>query len=81
MRRLRRIEGQVRGLQRMIESERYCIDVLVQIGAVKAAMDRVALDLVEGHVRGCVQQAVRSGQGEASVEEFLRVLRGLLRLP
>jgi DNA-binding FrmR family transcriptional regulator len=52
--RLRRIEGQVRGVERMVEEERYCIDVLTQIGAVQAALDKVALGLLDDHARHCV---------------------------
>jgi DNA-binding FrmR family transcriptional regulator len=55
--RLRRIEGQVRGLQGMVEDERYCIDVLTQISAVQAALDKVALGLLDGHARHCVARA------------------------
>ena len=52
--RLRRIEGQVRGIERMVEEDRYCIDVLTQIAAVQAALDKVALGLLDGHARHCV---------------------------
>jgi len=52
--RLRRIEGQVRGIQRMVEDDRYCIDVLTQISAAQAALDKVALGLLDGHARECV---------------------------
>ncbi|CAN5781192.1 hypothetical protein BH18ACT15_BH18ACT15_02680 [soil metagenome] len=52
--RLRRIEGQVRGLQRMVEEDRYCIDVLTQISATSAALDKVALGLLDGHARHCL---------------------------
>ena len=55
--RLRRIEGQVRGLQRMIDGDRYCIDVLTQISSVTAALDAVALGLVDEHLRNCVMDA------------------------
>ena len=59
--RLRRIEGQVRGIERMVEDDRYCIDVLTQICAVQAALDKVALGLLDGHARHCVV----GGHGEA----------------
>lgn len=59
--RLRKIEGQVRGIQRMIEEDRYCVDVLVQLAAVRAAMNKVGLALMEGHARGCMQAAARRG--------------------
>jgi CsoR family transcriptional regulator, copper-sensing transcriptional repressor len=62
--RLRRVEGQVRGLQRMVEEDRWCPDILVQIAAVQAALDRVALGLAEGHAQHCV-----AGDGEADQEE------------
>ena len=61
--RLRRIEGQVRGIQRMVEDDRYCIDVLTQIGAIQAAIDKVALGLLDDHARHCVLGA---GDGEQS---------------
>src|SRR2546423_13334054 len=56
-RRLRRIEGQVRGIEGMVEDDRYCIDVLTQIGAVRAALDKVALGLLDDHARHCVMGA------------------------
>ncbi len=64
--RLRRIEGQVRGLQRMVESETYCIDVLTQVSAVKRALDAFALGLLDEHLGHCVSEAVASGGAEAS---------------
>jgi CsoR family transcriptional regulator, copper-sensing transcriptional repressor len=72
--RLKKIEGQVRGLQRMIEDDRYCVDVLVQVAAVKAAMNKVGMVLLEGHARGCMQAAVRRGEGDQSVNELMEVL-------
>lgn len=81
LRRLRKIEGQVRGIQRMLEEDRYCVDVLVQIGAVKAAIDQVALNLLQDHTRGCVQDAVLGGRGDEAIEELLGILRKYLRQP
>lgn len=57
--RLRRIEGQVRGISRMVEADTYCIDVLTQITAVKRALEKVAVGLVDDHLRGCVADAAR----------------------
>jgi DNA-binding FrmR family transcriptional regulator len=54
LRRLHRIEGQIRGIARMVEDDRYCIDILTQIGAVQAAVEKVALGLIDGHVRHCM---------------------------
>ena len=81
LRRLRRIEGQVRGLQRMVEAEKYCVDVLNQIAAVKAALDRVGLMLLEAHTRGCVARALREGDPEAqrSIRELTEVILRFLR--
>ena len=68
--RLARIEGQVRGIQRMVDEDRYCIDVLTQVTAVKAALDKVALALLDDHVSHCVVDAVRGGIGEQKVKEL-----------
>ncbi|HYI62024.1 MAG TPA: metal-sensitive transcriptional regulator [Acidimicrobiales bacterium] len=62
-RRLRRIEGQVRGLQRMVEDDTYCIDVLTQISAVSSALQSVALGLLDQHIRHCVAGAARDAEG------------------
>ena len=72
--RLHRIEGQVRGLEKMIEDDRYCIDVLTQIAAVKTALDAVAFKLLQGHVEHCVAGALASGdevEAEAKAAELL----------
>lgn len=60
MKRLRRIEGQVRGIQRMIEEDQYCVDVLVQIAAVRAALYKVGFNILENHAHGCVKRAVKA---------------------
>ncbi|MGD0875509.1 MAG: metal-sensitive transcriptional regulator [Acidimicrobiales bacterium] len=64
--RLRRIEGQVRGLQRMVDEDRYCIDILEQISAATRALQSVALQLLEAHMGHCVAEAVKSGGDEAT---------------
>jgi CsoR family transcriptional regulator, copper-sensing transcriptional repressor len=76
--RLRRIEGQVRGIEGMVESERYCIDVLTQISAAQAALDKVALGLLDGHVQTCVIGAEPGRQDERS-EEMMAAVGRLLR--
>ncbi|MGE5407071.1 MAG: metal-sensitive transcriptional regulator [Syntrophothermus sp.] len=73
MRRLARIEGQVRGVSRMVEDERYCIDVLTQIGAIEAALDKVALALLDDHTRHCVVEA-EGGERDEKVEELMAAL-------
>lgn len=77
--RLKKIEGQVRGLQRMIEEDRYCVDVLVQVAAVKAALNKVGMALLEGHARGCMQAAVRRGEGNEAVAELMEVLEKFMK--
>ena len=62
--RLRRIEGQVRGVERMVEQDRYCIDVLTQIAAIQAALDKVALGLLDGHAHTCVIGAEPGERGD-----------------
>ena len=79
LRRLRRIEGQVRGIQRMVENDRYCVDILHQIAAVKAAMDQVSLSLLHDHTHGCVAKAVQQGEGDAVIDEMLDVVKRLLK--
>ena len=61
LKRLSRIEGQVRGLARMVEDERYCIDIVTQIGAVRAALRRVEEEILREHVAHCVEHAIKSG--------------------
>ena len=65
-RRLRRIEGQVRGLQRMVDDDRYCIDILEQVSAATKALQAVALELLDDHLAHCVSDAVRQGGDEAT---------------
>jgi CsoR family transcriptional regulator, copper-sensing transcriptional repressor len=73
LKRLARIEGQVRGVSRMVEDERYCIDVLTQIGAIEAALDKVALGLIDDHTRHCVMHANGDEQTE-KVDELVAAL-------
>jgi DNA-binding FrmR family transcriptional regulator len=73
--RLRRIEGQARGLQRLVEDEAYCLDVLQQVEALTAAADQVALLLVEDHIDGCLTHAIETGQGRPYVDEVMTVVR------
>ena len=73
LKRLKRIEGQVRGIEGMVEDDRYCIDVLTQISAVQAALDKVALGLLDGHARHCVDgQDDRTDELMAAVGRLMR---------
>jgi len=76
LKRLQRIEGQVRGLARMVEEDRYCIDVLTQISAIQAALDKVALGLLDGHTRHCL---VGGASEEASADELMAAVGRLMR--
>ena len=80
--RLRRIEGQVRGLQHMIETDEYCIDVLTQLSAVTAALQSVAIGLVDEHLRHCVVQAATQGDDagrDAKLTEAVQAISRLVR--
>ena len=77
--RLNRIEGQVRGIGKMIAEDRYCIDILTQVSAVQSALDALALQLLEHHLHGCVQHAVKSGEGDHAIDEALAVIRKFAR--
>ena len=77
--RLRRVEGQVRGLQKMVEEDRYCIDVLTQVAAVKAALESVSMLLLEDHMQHCVADAVRAGDGADKVRELAAAVERLVR--
>jgi CsoR family transcriptional regulator, copper-sensing transcriptional repressor len=68
LKRLRRIEGQVRGIQRMVDDDRYCIDILTQVAAATSALQSVALTLLEEHLEHCVADAVRAGGAEANAK-------------
>jgi DNA-binding FrmR family transcriptional regulator len=76
--RLRRIEGQVRGLQRMVDDDKYCIDILTQISSVTRALQGVAVGLLDEHVRHCVMDAAANGDG-SKVDEATAAIERLLR--
>jgi DNA-binding FrmR family transcriptional regulator len=76
--RLRRIEGQVRGIQNMVDEDRYCIDVLTQIGAIQAALDKVALGLLDEHARHCVVGGPEDKQ-EDRTDELMAAVGRLMR--
>jgi DNA-binding FrmR family transcriptional regulator len=77
--RLRRIEGQVRGVHRMVEEDTYCIDVLTQISAATRALQAVAIGLLEGHIGHCVADAAREGDPSAKVKEASDAIARLVR--
>jgi DNA-binding FrmR family transcriptional regulator len=81
LRRLRRVEGQVRGLQRMVTEDTYCIDVLTQVSAATRALQSFALELLTEHMSGCLVEAARTGdeEGEAKVQEAAAAIARLVR--
>lgn len=84
LQRLRRIEGQVRGLQRMVSEEQYCIDIVTQISAVNRALQSVAVGLLEEHVGSCVAEAIQADgptgpRGSAKIKEASRAIERLIR--
>jgi len=81
VRRLARIEGQVRGIARMIEREEYCVDILQQTAALRAAVDSLAILVLEDHVQGCVRTAAEHGDADRYVDEVVDVVRRTLGRP
>ncbi len=77
--RLNRIEGQIRGVQKMVDEDRYCIDVLTQVGAIKAALDAVALVLLQDHTEHCVVEAIQAGDGSQKVRELNEAVERLVK--
>jgi DNA-binding FrmR family transcriptional regulator len=78
LKRLRRVEGQVRGIQRMVEEDRYCIDVVTQITAIQAALDKIGLGLLDSHARTCMAEPRSARQSDAQVEELMGAVGRML---
>ena len=79
VKRLHRIEGQVRGIERMVEDERYCIDILTQISAVNTALESLALKILDGHVNHCVAGALSAGDPAVAKEKSKELLEAVQR--
>ena len=77
--RMRKIEGQAKGIQRMIEEERYCIDIVQQLTALSAAIDEVSLLIMESHIEGCVANAIREEHGEGHIKELMETIRKAIK--
>ena len=73
--RLRRIEGQVRGIQRMVAEDRYCVDILQQMAAITSGLQEVSLIVLRSHIEGCVSEAIRSGEEDELIEELMTAIR------
>ena len=77
--RLRRIEGQIRGITRMVESRRYCIDIIQQLTAARKALDHVSLKIMNGHINSCVSDAIRRQDGEKKIEELMHTINRFVK--
>ena len=77
--RIKKIEGQAKGVQQMLEEDRYCIDVVQQLTALSAAADEVALLILQGHIEGCVTDAIQDQHGEAHIKELMETIRRAMK--
>nr|WP_018923446.1 metal-sensitive transcriptional regulator [Salsuginibacillus kocurii] len=77
--RLKRIEGQVRGIHNMVEEDRYCIDILNQIAAVQSAVNKVSVHLMEDHTHHCVAKAIQDGEGEEAIDELVGLMNRMMK--
>lgn len=77
MNRLKRVEGQVRGVEKMVDDDRYCVDILIQLSAVHAALDKIGFSILERHTKSCVAKAIEEGHGEEQINELLKVVKQL----
>ncbi len=78
-RRMKKIEGQAKGIQRMLQEDRYCIDIVQQLSALAAAADEVSLLILKDHIEGCVSNAIRDEGGEAQIKELMTTIRRAIR--
>ena len=76
---LKTVEGQTRGIAKMVEEDRYCVDLLVQLAAIKARINKIGLSVIESHTRGCVSMAIREGKGDEHIEELVDVISKFIK--
>ena len=77
--RLRRIEGQVRGITRMVEERRYCIDIIQQLTAARKALDQVSLQIMSGHINTCVSDSIRKQEGPRKINELMTTINRFVK--
>ena len=77
--RLRRVEGQIRGITRMVSERRYCIDVIQQLTAARRALDQVSLKIMSGHINTCVSESIRRREGPAKVNELMQTINRFVK--
>mgnify|MGYP001570715669 CR=1 FL=1 len=80
LKRFRRIEGQIQGISRMIEGDRYCPDILTQINAAKSALESTAMILIEDHARNCIVSDIKKGKSEVAISELIKILKGFNKI-
>jgi len=73
--RMKKIQGQARGVEQMIESDRYCLDIVQQLTALSSAADEISMLMLENHIEGCVAEAIREEHGEAHIQELMKTIR------
>ena len=79
MARLKKIEGQIRGIQKMVEDKKYCVDIINQVTAARRALDQVSLKLMHRHINNCVSDAIRSNDGQPIIEELMGTINRFIR--
>lgn len=77
--RLRRVEGQIRGISRMVQERRYCIDVIQQLTAARKALDQVSLRIMNGHINACVSEAIRRREGAKKINELMQTINRFVK--
>ena len=77
--RLRRIEGQIRGISRMVEQQRYCIDIIQQLTAARKALDQVSLRIMNGHINTCVSESIRKREGAGKINELMQTINRFVK--
>ena len=77
--RLRRIEGQIRGISRMVEGRRYCMDIIQQMTAARRALDQATLEVMKGHINGCVSESIRRREGAAKINELMEAINRFVK--
>jgi len=77
--RLKKIAGQIKGIQRMVDEEKNCVDILIQIAAVRAALDKVGLLILENHSRDCLRLALEEGRQDETISELIEVLKKFIK--
>lgn len=79
LKRLRRIEGQVKGLMKMVDEEQYCIDLINQVNAIRRALEQVALIVMKRHVESCVAESIKREKGEQKIDELIRSIDSFIK--